>query len=123
MLPRPATNRWSSRGGLIRRRRARSAAPSPSARNPAQGGAGAGPGSRRGTGGSTSGSSGIRNGILRRRSLESAHMLRHVLPLLLLLGLFPGCAQLGEKPQPDGLRSTLWGENRIAWENRGGGAE
>jgi len=27
------------------------------------------------------------------------------------------------KPQPDGLRKTLWGDSEIAWENRGGADE
>lgn len=50
-------------------------------------------------------------------------MLRHALLLLALFGLLPGCAVTGEKAQPDGLRSTPWGDFQVAWENRGGGPE
>jgi pimeloyl-ACP methyl ester carboxylesterase len=50
-------------------------------------------------------------------------MLRHVLLLLALVGLLPCCAVTGEKAQPDGMRSTHWGEHKVAWENRGGSAE
>jgi pimeloyl-ACP methyl ester carboxylesterase len=50
-------------------------------------------------------------------------MLSHLLSLLLLSCLLGACAVTGVRPQPDGLRSTHWGETRIAWENRGGGEE
>src|SRR5689334_18716748 len=71
---------------------------------------------------STSGSSGIRDGILRARTLESAPPMPRLL-LVLLACLAPACAVTREKPQPDGVRRTQVGETRVAWENRGGGDE
>ncbi|SRR5258706_2660635 len=50
-------------------------------------------------------------------------MRRRLLPLLFLAALVSGCAVTGVRPQPDGLRSTHWGDDQIAWENRGGGDE
>ncbi len=50
-------------------------------------------------------------------------MPRLFLPLLLVAALVCACAVSGVKPQPDGPRVTHWGDDQIAWENRGGGDE
>src|SRR5882672_3629252 len=50
-------------------------------------------------------------------------MRRRLLPLLFLAALVSGCAVTGVRPQPDGLRSTHWGDDQIAWENHGSGDE
>jgi len=48
--------------------------------------------------------------------------MRYPLLALLLAGL-GGCAVIEPRPQPDGPRSTLRYEERIAWENHGSGDE